>query len=384
MSADFEKPKHVVIAGAGVIGLSTAYYLVKDHDLESITLVDPTGRIAPAASGKAGGFLALDWNDGTTAGPLARRSFQLHQQLADDLGAERIDYRRLSCVTIPVDAMRDSKPTGKKLANIEWAEGSSVRSLGDTSTIAQVHPKKLCEALWEAVASRSKLLKGSVVGASHAEDGSLQGATLSDGSVVDCDAVLFACGPWTSGAMLGIKYHSVVLPTPRVYSQCVFFSGAGDPEVYVRPDQTAYCTGFPEAPRRVTEKPGEESLDPKKLQAIKESVKVASQVWSGETPEDTTSAVGLGDVPVLEQACYLPSTPDGVPMMGELSTDVCGGRSCYVAAGHSCWGILMGPASGEAMASLIATGKSAVIDLEEFDPSRYQSMLKPMASEQIL
>jgi hypothetical protein len=30
----------------------------------------------------------------------------------------------------------------------------------------------------------------------------------------------------------------------------------------------------------------------------------------------------------------------------------------YMAAGHSCWGILMGPASGESMASLIGTGKS--------------------------
>ena len=29
----------------------------------SIILVDVTGEISPAASGKAGGFLALDWND---------------------------------------------------------------------------------------------------------------------------------------------------------------------------------------------------------------------------------------------------------------------------------------------------------------------------------
>jgi hypothetical protein len=28
----------------------------------------------------------------------------------------------------------------------------------------------------------------------------------------------------------------------------------------------------------------------------------------------------------------------------------------YMAAGHLCWGILMGPASGESMASLIALG----------------------------
>ena len=57
-----DSPKNVVIAGAGVIGISTAYYLVEKFGIQ-VTLVDPTGQIAPAASGKAGGFLALDWND---------------------------------------------------------------------------------------------------------------------------------------------------------------------------------------------------------------------------------------------------------------------------------------------------------------------------------
>ena len=38
--------------------------------------------IAGQASGKAGGFLALDWNDGGPVGNLARRSFQLHDQVS--------------------------------------------------------------------------------------------------------------------------------------------------------------------------------------------------------------------------------------------------------------------------------------------------------------
>ena len=57
-SSTTPSPKTVVIAGGGVIGTSTAYYLAKNHGIKSI-LVDPTGTIAPAASGKAGGFLAL-------------------------------------------------------------------------------------------------------------------------------------------------------------------------------------------------------------------------------------------------------------------------------------------------------------------------------------
>ena len=68
-----------------------------------ITVVDTTGRTAPAASGKAGGFLAMDWNDGSPTQELTRRSFALHQQQADDLGADTIQYRRLQCAAIVVD-----------------------------------------------------------------------------------------------------------------------------------------------------------------------------------------------------------------------------------------------------------------------------------------
>ena len=42
----------------------------------------------------------------------------------------------------------------------------------------------------------------------------------------------------------------------------------------------------------------------------------------------------------------------------------------YVATGHNCWGILNAPASGEAMAELIADGAARSTDLTPFDPAR--------------
>lgn len=45
-------------------------------------------------AGKAGGFLALDWNDSSPVGPLSRKSFALHAQLAERFGADNIGYRR--------------------------------------------------------------------------------------------------------------------------------------------------------------------------------------------------------------------------------------------------------------------------------------------------
>jgi len=52
----------VVICGGGVIGACTAYFLIRRGI--DVTVVERT-EVAAAASGKAGGFLALDWCAGT-------------------------------------------------------------------------------------------------------------------------------------------------------------------------------------------------------------------------------------------------------------------------------------------------------------------------------
>lgn len=49
-------------------------------------------------AGKAGGFLALDWQDGGATGALGRLSFKLHQELADTLGKD-IGYRRVQTLS---------------------------------------------------------------------------------------------------------------------------------------------------------------------------------------------------------------------------------------------------------------------------------------------
>src|SRR5713101_4235705 len=82
---------HVVICGGGVIGASIAYFLSVRG--VKATVIERTG-LACAASGKSGGFLALDWCDGTPLQGLARRSFALHASLAEELGGDW-GYRRL-------------------------------------------------------------------------------------------------------------------------------------------------------------------------------------------------------------------------------------------------------------------------------------------------
>ena len=46
------------------------------------------------------------------------------------------------------------------------------------------------------------------------------------------------------------------------------------------------------------------------------------------------------------------------------------GRDVLMGAGHSCWGILNGPATGLVMAELIAEGKATSVDIRKLDPQR--------------
>ena len=82
----------VLVLGGGVIGASAAYRLAVRG--AEVTVVERSA-VACAASGKSGGFLALDWCDGTPLMQLARRSFALHAELADDLGGDW-GYRRMT------------------------------------------------------------------------------------------------------------------------------------------------------------------------------------------------------------------------------------------------------------------------------------------------
>lgn len=77
----------VVICGAGVIGACAAYFLSLRQ--VEVVVVERTG-VACAASGKSGGFLALDWcararhwTDWPAAASLSMASWQRRSTAAD-------------------------------------------------------------------------------------------------------------------------------------------------------------------------------------------------------------------------------------------------------------------------------------------------------------
>ncbi len=106
----------VLICGGGVIGAAIAYFCsLKQAD---VVVIERTG-VACAASGKSGGFLALDWCDASPLAPLARRSFELHAELASTFDG-RWDYRRLESLGVVASAWRRPGAAASRLASPDW------------------------------------------------------------------------------------------------------------------------------------------------------------------------------------------------------------------------------------------------------------------------
>lgn len=366
--------RNIVIAGGGIMGTSVAYYLVEDHLKQSkepvtVTLVDPTGTVGSCASGKAGGFLARDWRNGTPLEDLQQTGFELHEELSNVF--EGIDYRRLTCAAVAVDESEESessggagkrlpnKPPSKKLIDLEWVDPEvvlwdeeelgtpGVYPMGDEETIAQVHPRKLCEAMWNSIVNgnhpgieRAELIRGKIVCATTdpTKGGRVvTGVELDGGQVLPCDVLVVACGPWTYEAnqwfvdkadknttpvlpqITAVKCHSILVPsaTGQPNTQAVFFdsNGAigaeGDLEVYPRPDGDSYVNGFANEEGICTEAPGKEAIEDDKIALLRDAMDFVENVQGNkitdEAPRDHT-----------QQVCYWPETPSGFPIIGKL------------------------------------------------------------------
>ncbi|OLP89047.1 putative oxidoreductase C1F5.03c [Symbiodinium microadriaticum] len=87
--AGSEEAGRIVILGAGLQGAALAYFLTRRGVKPVVVERD---KVAAAASGKGGGFLARDWGDSITR-KLHTVSFKLHEELAETLGIE--SYRKL-------------------------------------------------------------------------------------------------------------------------------------------------------------------------------------------------------------------------------------------------------------------------------------------------
>ncbi len=351
----------VLILGGGVIGTSIAYRLAaKGADV----IVIERSAIACAASGKSGGFLAMDWCDRTPLMHLARRSFALHAELAEDLGGDW-DYRRMTTYRGIVGRPSTRAPRGPWPGWISPDVAISGQ-LGSASTTAQVQPAAFTAGMMRAAEERGAELRFGRATGLLRRGGDVVGVDL-DGETLEGDAVVIAMGPWSVLAaqwlplppVFGLKGHSLIFETGATIPPEALFleyaEAAGSilsPEIFPRADGTTYvCAISSDSPLPV---------DPDLVVPDDGAVDRLRALCGRMSPVLGRSRV------LASQACYRPVTQDGLPMIGAIP----GARGAYVATGHGVWGILNAPATGEAVAELILDGAARTIDLSPFDPAR--------------
>jgi glycine/D-amino acid oxidase-like deaminating enzyme len=154
--------KRIVICGGGAIGAAIAYFTSRRG---ARPIVIERHEVAGAASGKSGGFLALDWCRGSPLDRLARRSFELHAELSSELGnasGYSWGYRRLT--TYGGYAVEGDTARGRR--GRPWlADGVAITSrLGSPESTALVEPRAFTVGLMRAAQMHgAELRQGTVV-----------------------------------------------------------------------------------------------------------------------------------------------------------------------------------------------------------------------------
>ena len=234
-----------------------------------------------------------------------------------------------------------------------------IATLGDA---AQVVPERLVNALAEASGARIVIGIPKQLKRLSEKTTMVMEVDRADGEVENMkfDKLIIACGPWSSqvAATLGMsinecygeKCHSILLQDDAggnsLDPTCLFLDWRGqenvtDLELYSRVDGM-YGSGNCEGPTRDISQPEDVESNEKIAGSLADAAgKVAPSLSSYRTRRST--------------ACYLPICETGKLLVGKVQS----ADNVFVGTGHSCWGIMNGPATGKALAEMIVMGETS-------------------------
>ncbi|KUI69985.1 hypothetical protein VM1G_04864 [Cytospora mali] len=388
-----------VVLGAGIIGVSTAYYLSRYQPGNTIHLVEPSPELFASASGFAGGFIARDWF-GPGAASLGALSFDEHRRLAEaHNGAAKWRYSRSTALSYtsgsPVALGRkgqrgeDWLQHGTSRANaagsatnggggsdedglvppwLRRGKGSSIRPIGGADSTAQLDPRMLCRFLLDECLQRGVHLHHPAKAIAVMTDvrNELSSVTIADTTSstetdLPCTRLIITAGAWSpqvftelfpdSQSQLPVSSlagHSLVLKSPR-WTQALEEKGCHAvftttrsgfaPEIFSRAGGDIYIAGL-NSPSLPLPKLATERQVSK--EAIDEVRKVAARFLGAE---DTA----VDDLEVVREGlCFRPVTPYGTPIISRINDEHLGGGmttrpdaegGVFLAAGHGPWGI---------------------------------------------
>lgn len=406
-------PRSAVVVGAGIVGLSTAWFL-QERGVE-VTVVDRRGVAAGASWGNAGWVsptLTIPLNDPAVLRYGLRSLFDasapLHIPLSSGprllaflarfaLNCRMSTWTRAAKANVPLNeecleaydvltANGVAVPTtdGPITALFEtthqaehlMTELRRMAAVGQTVTVTGLSGAALREHV--PLASAAITAGISVEGQRFVDPGRFvqalgdavvgRGAELVIGEVTDvraegatvtvdladrsltADTAVIATGAWLS--KLTKPWVRTPVQAGRGYSFTVPVDRPILGPIYL-PDARVACTPYAGGLRvagTMEFRSPDDPLQPPRVDAI---IASAAPLLDG-VDWDARTDVWVGPRPV---------TPDGRPLIGEVAQGI------YVAGGHGMWGLAHGPVTGRLLAEYITTGKQPEV-LREFDPLR--------------
>jgi D-amino-acid dehydrogenase len=218
-----------------------------------------------------------------------------------------------------------------------------------------VRPETLTAGLVQWLDERGVTLRSGVeVTGLRRGNGGVTQIDTSEGSL-DADAVLIAAGAWSGNVarLCGLK---LPMQAGKGYNVTV-----QDPELKLKhatylPEVKVACSPFDGALRisGTMELSGvNTSFDPRRVEAIRRGADRCLPGWNRGSGETTWSGMR-------------PMLPDGLPAIGRAP----GFDNLFLATGHAMLGITLGPATADAIATLMTTGENEA-ELKPFDPGRF-------------
>lgn len=378
---------HVVVIGAGAIGLASAWRLAQQGVAVDVVDPDPGG----GASGVAAGMLApvTEARLGEEALlKLGMASWGRWPDFATELSKTTgldLGYRADGAVVVAVDADDrsiladvadrqrvmglevDDLAVGE-LRQLEPALAPAVRRGVRAAGERAVDPPALINALLVAAEEAgARLRRARVTGLTLAQADTVSGVELDGGERLPADVVVLAAGTWSNaidrvGGPEGTLPPDATPPVRPVKGQVVTLRQRSD-DVLVHHIVRGYVRGsvvylVPRADGRVVC-----------------GATVEERGWDATTTaggayqllrDVLTLFPGLDDAEFMGmRAGFRPGTPDDLPLIGQTSLN-----GLIMATGHYRNGILLTPLTAEAVAGLV-TGSGTPAEVSVCDPQRF-------------
>jgi len=362
----------IVIIGGGIVGITTAYYLVKSG---INCLVIEKDALGSHASGFAYGSIGASKLQGLNY-PLALKGCSLHNELNEFLTRETnidIQYRVKSSIKLAFNEEEkeflsnsiSSEFKEDKRNQFNWLEPSQIFSFEPNVSkeviggVLQKHsldvdPYKLLLALYEVCERRGvKLVNSEVIDLKipHSDSPLI---TLGNNIQISCEKIVVSMGPWTQNLSNWINVKMPIKPLkgqilrlemPGIMKNCsLSWSGnyadlKGDGLIWT--GTTEENEGF-----------NETVSDEGRTQIMQSAIKMIPCLERAKV--------------VLQTACLRPMAPDNLPVLGKLDNY----PHIYIATGGLRSGITLGPAMGKIISELISNN-STQLDITPFSPNRF-------------